>query len=117
MVGDSAVLPHPVHDIHPISGLDSGTPSTSLTLAPRGRQGNRKMENPMLSRYTLRVTHPIGASEPASAHPSDHPYTSDRYIAASRPGWLDVPETPSPSTHRLTSTRCTSTRPPGPSSL
>src|SRR2546430_4395023 len=51
MVGDSAVLPHPVHDIHPISGLDSGTPSTSLTLAPRGRQGNRKMENPMLSRY------------------------------------------------------------------
>src|SRR5262249_48568986 len=60
-------------------------------------------------RDTLRVTHPSGASAPASAPPSGHPYTSDRYSAVSRPGWPNVPDTPPPSTHRLTRTSCRST--------
>src|SRR5215470_2485989 len=60
-------------------------------------------------RYTLQVTHPSGANEPTSAHPSDHPYTSDRYTAESRPGWPDGPDSPPPSIHRLTSTSCKST--------
>src|SRR5438874_225647 len=67
-------------------------------------------------RYTLQVTRPSGASAPTSAHPSDHPYTSDRYTAASRPGWPDGPDSPPPSTHRLTSTSCRSIRPPSPPS-
>src|SRR5262249_12314527 len=44
-------------------------------------------------RYTLRVTPPSGASAPTSARPSHHPYTSDRYTVASRPGWPDGPDT------------------------
>ena len=38
----------------------------------------------------------------------------DAYIAASRPGWPDGPDSPPPSSHRLTSTSCRSIRPPSP---
>src|SRR5215510_3108010 len=50
IVCGSTFLPQTAHWLHPVSGPPQGPSFPYLALVSRGREANRQMENPMLSR-------------------------------------------------------------------